>query len=155
MFVGTRDFSRFVQADDHSCGSRAVQALLDWAGVHTPHALLKYRLRTRPEHGTTVSRIVKVLRKAGLHVGHRPQLSFPGLFSALKRGGAVLAHVDGNHWVVVFGVDDTHVFISDPSIIRCIGKRQTRHRFGRRFGRWGLIVTRSGGRRPEAGVRHD
>lgn len=57
MLVGKREFKRFIQRDDHSCGSRAVQALLHGPGVTTAHWLLKHSLKTHPDHGTAVSRI--------------------------------------------------------------------------------------------------
>lgn len=140
MIIGTRDFRRRIQTDDYSCGSRAVEAVLDWADLCTPHALLKYQLKTRPEHGTTVSRIIAVLRNSGLRVGYRPKLSWRGLVHALKNGAVVLAHCDGDHWVVVFGVDRTHVHVADSSLLRCAGRRQTRRRWLKRWARWGLLI---------------
>lgn len=148
MFIGTTKFTRLLQLDDWSCGSRSVQAVLKFFGITSPHWLLKSQLGTKPDTGTAVHQMIRVLRRHGLRVGYRPNLGWREIVQALKLGGVAIVHLDGDHIGVVHGADDTHVHIADPSIIRCPGRRQTREKFLSRWTRWGLIVRRSGATAP-------
>ena len=146
MFVGVpaARFRRLVQLDSFSCGSKAVQMILVHFGVavRLGHARLKALLGTNPEKGTAVVPMLTLLRRH-LRVGYRTNLSWHELLKALRKGGVVLVALDGDHFGVVHAVDHGRVFVADPSLLRCPGRRQTRRRFLARWTRWGLIVSRS------------
>jgi ABC-type bacteriocin/lantibiotic exporter with double-glycine peptidase domain len=146
MFIGTRSFSRSLQLDDYSCGSRAIYSVMRHFGVTRPHWLLKSQLNTSPDAGTAVHRMIRVLRRHRLKVGYRPNLNWRGLVQALKADVVVIVHLDGDHIAVAHAVTEHHVLLADPSVLRCPGRRQTRRRFLERWSRWGLIVARAGAR---------
>lgn len=143
MLVGTTKFTRLVQFDNWTCASRSVQAVLKFFGITRTHGLLKSQLETSPDTGTSVSSMIRVLRRQGLRVGYRPHLNWRALVHALNVEAVVIVHLDGDHLAVVHGVDDEHVYLADPSIIRCPGRRQWRQTFLARWTRWGLVVRRS------------
>ncbi len=143
MFVGTTKFTRLLQLDDWSCASRSVQAVLKFFGISRPHWLLKSQLGTKPDTGTAVHQMIRVLRRHDLQVGYRPSLTWRELVRALKADAVLIVHLDGDHVAVAHGIDDTHVHLADPSFARCPGRRQTRRRFLERWTRWGLVVRRS------------
>lgn len=151
MFIGTKSFPRSLQLDDYSCGSRSVYAVTRHFGVLRSHRVLKEELSTNPDTGTAVRQMVRVLRRHGLRVGYRPNLSWYELVKALKVGAVVIVHLDGDHLGTVFGADDRHVHVADPSFVRCFGRKQARRKFLRRWSRWGLVVRRSGSTAPRRG----
>jgi ABC-type bacteriocin/lantibiotic exporter with double-glycine peptidase domain len=142
MFIGIKTFPRIFQLDDWSCGSRSIQATLKFFGIHRPHWFLTAQLKTSPDAGTAVHQMVRVLRRHGLRVGYRPNLSWRELVQALKVGAVAVVHLDGDHIAVAHAVTEHHVLLADPSILRCPGRRQTRRRFLERWTRWGLLVSR-------------
>ena len=143
MFVGTKSFPRSLQFDGYSCGSRSVYAVTRHFGVQRSHRVLKAELKTNSDTGTAVHQMIRVLRHLGLRVGYRPSLSWRGLVNALKVGAVVIVHLDGEHLGTVFGADEHHVYLADPSAVRCVGRKQSRQVFFTRWSRWGLVVRRS------------
>lgn len=93
------------------------------------------------EDGTNVNALLGTLRFYGLKVGSRPKMAIRGLRKALKSGAVVLAHVDGDHFIVVHGRDHKYTYIADPDKTRGRIKKQTNAVFEKRFTRWGLVVT--------------
>ena len=140
MIIGTTRFARLLQFDDWSCASRSVQAVLKFFRITRPHWLLKSQLGTTPDTGTTVHQMIRVLRRHGLRVGYRPNFSWRELVQALRTDAVVIVHLDGDHIAVAHGVDGTHVYLADPSVIRLRGRRQARRKFLERWTRWGLVV---------------
>ena len=88
--------------------------------------------------------MIRLLRGRGFRVGYRPEMSWRELVGALRAGGVAILHVDGDHFIVVHGVDgDECVRLADPSLLRCLRRRTTRMRFLARWSRWGLLVSGS------------
>lgn len=148
MFVGTKSFPRSLQLDDYSCGSRAVYSVMRHFSVTRPHWLLKSQLGTKPDTGTTVHQMIRVLRRHGLRVGYRPNLGWRELVQALRVEAVVIVHLDGEHLAVAHALDHRKVWLADPSLLRCPGRTQTRRKFLSRWTRWGLVVRRSGATAP-------
>lgn len=142
MFIGTRSFPRSLQLDDFTCGSRAVYSVLTHFNVRRAHSTLKVELGTSPTSGTAVHQMIRVLRLHGMKVGYRPTLGWGEVVKALKVGAVVIVHLDGDHLGTVFGADEHHVHLADPSLVRCFGRKQARRRFFRRWSHWGLVVRR-------------
>lgn len=144
MLVGTLHFRRSLQLDDYSCGSRSVYAVLKHFGIFIPHRLVKAALKTNPNTGTTVWAMIRLLRHRGLRVGYWPELSWPGLLRAFARGAIAVVHLDSDHIAVAHAASRRHVFLADPSFLRCPGGRITKERFLReRWHGWALLVSRS------------
>jgi predicted double-glycine peptidase len=148
MLVGVPEdqFLRSIQLDSFSCGSHSVFMVLRFFGITLRHGRVKTLLGTNPETGTAIEPMVRLLRRRGLRVGYKPNLSWRELLNALRRGGVVLVALDGDHFAVVHAADHRRVFVADPSLLRCPSRSQVRHRFLSRWTRWGLIVSRTGGR---------
>jgi ABC-type bacteriocin/lantibiotic exporter with double-glycine peptidase domain len=145
MFIGTKSFPRSLQLlDEFSCGSRAIYSVMGHFGVSSrPHRFVIAELRTSPDTGTAV---IRALRQHGLLVRYRPVLNWRPMVHALKAGAVAIVHVDQDHFVVVHGVDDRHVHLSDSSLIRCPGRTQSKVTFLAQWTRWGLLVSRKPGR---------
>lgn len=146
MFVGIPAalFSRSVQLDSYSCGSRCVFMVLVHFRIAISHAEVKALLGTNPERGTAVVPMMRVLRKyGGLRVGYRPNLLWRELEQALRKGAIALISVDGDHFAICHGVGARVVHVADPSVLRCPGRRIAQAKFLQRFGRCGLLVSSS------------
>ena len=67
--VHTRDFRRSLQLDDYNCGARSVYAVLRHFGAAMPYRLVTLKLKTRPDRGTAVRSMIRLLRGRALRVG--------------------------------------------------------------------------------------
>jgi ABC-type bacteriocin/lantibiotic exporter with double-glycine peptidase domain len=107
------------------------------------HRYAKYRAVKRAlgtdQDGTDISSIVNYLRRRSFVVRRRI-MRMLDLESSLASGGVVIACVDGDHLVVAYGIDTSHVHIADPSVLRCAGRRIARRRFRQRWDRDGLVI---------------
>jgi ABC-type bacteriocin/lantibiotic exporter with double-glycine peptidase domain len=140
-FVGVANFRRSLQRDDYTCGTRCVHMILRHHGKLMPFGTLKRVLRTNPDHGTAIEPMVSLLRKKGFRVGYRPRINMRELRASLRNGAVAIVHLDGDHLAVVHGMDDSYVYVADPSFYRMPRNRHTHDRFKERWGNWALLVT--------------
>lgn len=146
--VGTKSFARSLQLDAYSCGPHSVAMALRHFGIEASVDALRREMRTTPRSllghwpkhaGTKFAEMQKALRRRGLNARWQ-RTTLPLLRLRLTQGNLVLAHVDGDHVLVVHGMDPTHVHIADPSLARAFWRRYTHAEFARRLGPYGLVV---------------
>lgn len=141
--AGTKDFPRCIQYDDYSCGARCVYAI---AKQFVPqHRNTRYRriyqlCEIDKEQGTSTGPLMKAVRSLGLRAPNRTAMRARDLTKALRKQAAVIAWCDGDHLLVVHGIDDKWVYLSDPSPVRTPGRKQRRATFFNRWMRWGIAV---------------
>lgn len=133
-------FQRSIQLDSYSCGVHSVAMILHHLGDRTPFRKLRKELACSPENGTTVNAMLRAFRTRGFSVRRECQMSIRSLKKELEQKNLVLAHVDGNHFVVVHDFTKEHIFVADPSLVRLLGPKQTQGAFRKRWASWGLIV---------------
>lgn len=139
LIAGTKHFSRSIQKDDYSCGSRSAFMIAKHFDLGLSYADVKEAVRTT-EDGTSVRPMIDFFRKHGLRVGVYPALTMRGLELILTRGAVLLVDLDGDHWGVVHGLTQRKVYLADPSIARQWGRKISRLRFRGRWGRWAMSV---------------
>ena len=68
MLVGVPEdqFLRSIQLDSFSCGSHSVFMVLRFFGITLRHGRVKRLLGTKPETGTAIDPMVRLLRNRGL-----------------------------------------------------------------------------------------
>lgn len=138
--MGISVFKRSIQLDNYTCGAHSVSMILHHFGDRTPFRTLKKELGSHPDKGTTVHAILRAFRSRNFSVTRNCSMSMRDLKKALKEDCLVLAHVDGDHYVVVHDFKDGFVFVADPSILRLLGRKQTQAQFRKRWTSWGLVV---------------
>jgi ABC-type bacteriocin/lantibiotic exporter with double-glycine peptidase domain len=139
-FLGLVRFPRELQTDDYSCGVCCVVAVLRHLGQPCNFDALSRELGANPVDGTHATRMVEALNRRGLAAGTYPSLTWGEVERALQAGGVVITVVDGDHVVVVHGLDDELVYLSDPSLARTQGGTQPRAHFDRRWAGVGIAV---------------
>jgi predicted double-glycine peptidase len=120
------------QDTDYSCGAAALLAVLRYwqAQPTTCEEDLYGPLNTTPEDGTDPVHIEAVARAHGLDAAYRTELELDDLRQALGDGDTVILDLqawrdddtgdwatdwDDGHYVVLIGMDDTYVYVEDPS----------------------------------------
>lgn len=139
--IGFPDFPRRIQLTDYTCGPCSVHAVTSHYGLTIPYEAVKQGVRC-DEEGTDETWVVKFLRSVGFRVCIRGRLKFRGLLEALERAYVVLVSLDGDHYGVVYGYDEDagEVLLSDPSVVRQLGRRIARREFMKRWDRDGLLI---------------
>jgi hypothetical protein len=95
----------FSQTDWYSCGATA-----GWAVVKTFHPQSSFRDFYRdcnplPLEGTTEGKLVKALRRHGIGISIRSDLTFATVRGAVESGFPVIAQIGREyHWIVVYGI---------------------------------------------------
>ncbi len=136
---------RSIQQDEYSCGAHVcLTALRVFRKTKIPSIpRLIWVLGTDEEWGTDDWAIAAYLRTRNIPVEMPRTLRWKELRHAIAKGKLVIATVDGeDHYVVVHGVDDQYVYLSDPSENRCPGRTQTIREFQARYDKFGIIVGR-------------
>lgn len=131
-------FPRTLQATDYTCAPCCVHAVLEYHNCGESLSAIKEGLGTT-EDGTSSSAVVQFLRDRGFSASMRSWMTMSDLERVLARG-VLIADVDGDHFAVVHAIDDTWVYISDPSLVRLPGRRQRRSTFRARWNRTGIVV---------------
>jgi ABC-type bacteriocin/lantibiotic exporter with double-glycine peptidase domain len=114
--------------------------ILHHFGDRTPYRKLLKELECHPDKGTTVHAILRAFRMRGFSVQRNCHMNMRDLKKAITSRHLVLAHVDGDHYVVAHDFNEEHIYVADPSIVRLLGRRQTHAEFRKRWTSWGLIV---------------
>jgi ABC-type bacteriocin/lantibiotic exporter with double-glycine peptidase domain len=140
--LGTTEFNRSVQSDDYTCGVHCVKmAIKHFTKQNKDLATLIAELGTTESKGTTVEKMVEVLRSYGLRVNVMPNVTLWDLNKVLRRGSALIVHVDGDHFSILHGKDKNWYYIADPDPNR--PDKIAHKTFKKRWGRWAISITGS------------
>ena len=139
MFVGTLDVERSFQLDNYSCGARSVYMITRFFGIDHSYAAVKAGVGCTTE-GTNVRPMIDFFREVGLRVRPMPDMGLRDMRKVFEQGGLVLAHVDGDHFIVVNGLSNKTVYLADPSPVRTFGRSIPKKKFQKRWGYWGIAV---------------
>lgn len=122
------------QATSYSCGAAAVLAVLQyWGSYDGGEGGLYAELGTTPEDGTDPRSMAKVLGEKGLETSWREGMTEADLEGHLARGETVIIDIqawaeddktpddysdnwEDGHYVVLIGMDDTYLYVMDPSV---------------------------------------
>jgi len=127
------------QSTSYSCGASALQAVLHYYGIEAREDTLMKACKTTYRDGTQPAGIIRAAKERGLKATFREGLSLEDLQAALKRGIPVIADIqawadkpkpgfswlktwEDGHYVIVVGMNETHVFVEDPSLLGCRGR---------------------------------
>lgn len=120
------------QATSYSCGAAALlSTLYYWQVYDGTESSLYERLGTTPQDGTEPSGLVSGAKSLGLEAELKEGLSLADLRASLKKGQTVLLDLqawraegstaswkdtwEDGHYVVLVGMDQTHLYVMDPS----------------------------------------
>ncbi len=106
-----------LQGTDWSCGSAALQAVLDFHGVRVDNARLRQALGTDPDDGTQPEALVRLVQELGLPYEVRDGATLDDLAHAIQHGAPCICCVQaggGGHWVCAVGLEADGVRIVDP-----------------------------------------
>lgn len=142
--VGKDRFTASVQLDGYSCGAHCTLAVLRHFRKRVTFDELKDELGT-DEDGTRPAQIVVALRRRGFRAWGRSQVTLIDLQRVLRRGGVAIAEVDGDHYLVVYGMSRDYVHVMDSIVVRAPTGRQTRKAFRRRWDRAAIFILPSSG----------
>jgi ABC-type bacteriocin/lantibiotic exporter with double-glycine peptidase domain len=140
-------FERSIQLDKWSCGAHCAYMILKFHGKARSLKNVQKEVGT-DEDGTDPEMLKRLFRKRGLSVYEFEQRSLAKLERAIDRGSPILTHISTrkvNHWVVVYGYGDGHIWVADPSLNvlehpQRVWCRQTRSSFRSRWKGYGIIV---------------
>lgn len=122
------------QATPYSCGAAAVLAVLQyWGAYDGGEGGLYAELGTTPDDGTDPRSMAKVLGERGLEASWREGMTEADLEGHLARGETVIIDIqawaeddktpddysdnwEDGHYVVLVGMDDTYLYVMDPSL---------------------------------------
>ncbi len=123
----------FRQSTGYACGAAALQAVLRYWGVYDGQESKLYPLvGTTPERGTPPEGLVAGARHFGLQARLQEGTELADLRRAWAAGTTVILNLqawseapdrarpwkdrwDDGHYVVLVGLDDTHLYVMDPS----------------------------------------
>lgn len=122
------------QSTDYSCGAASLQAVLSYWGKDLREGVLMELLNTTSDNGTNPNDIVRVAQGLGFNASLELGLTIEDLASSVYNGVPVIivaqAWTEGRgsnfswehdwqdgHYMVVIGVDSTHVYLEDPAIL--------------------------------------
>lgn len=115
------------QTTDYTCGSVAFATVLGHLGIHTDEMSAAEELGTTYEAGTPPAAILAACERRGINCDVAHEMSIEDLKGMTSSGRPVLCPIqqygkgeeyerdESGHWVVVIGVDDSHVYQNDPS----------------------------------------
>jgi ATP-binding cassette subfamily B protein len=106
-----RSVPHVAQIDERDCGAAALATVCRHFGRRVSLARIRQLVQTASD-GTSLRALCRAAETLGLAARsvkasrrHLDELPLPAI-----------AHWDGNHWVVVYGVNATHVWVSDPAL---------------------------------------
>jgi uncharacterized protein len=127
------------QSNQYSCGASALQAVLAYWGIEAHEDTLLKSLGTTEKYGTSPESILRVAKSYGLRADIRENLSVANIISALGKGVPAILDIqawrddaDGHrgdwggdwedgHYVIALGIDNTNLYVEDPSLLGCRG----------------------------------
>ena len=113
-----RTFKHVRQVDEMDCGAASLAMICQHFGRSVSLARIRQLVHTSLD-GTSLKAICSAASELGLAA--RSVKSSPRWLSAMPL--PAIAHWEGNHWVVLYDVTDTHVRIADPGTGRRRMKR--------------------------------
>lgn len=141
------DVPGFVQTDTYSCGYlaglavvRAFQPNVDGRGFYQ-------RVKPCVQNGTPTNRLVAALRKSGVVVGIRYRMSYRSLTKNVEAGFPIIVSTGSDvadHWAVVVGVSDKHIYVMGHGNWLCSKGRFTRRQFEKMWCPKGFAMICSG-----------
>jgi len=140
-------FERSIQLDGWNCGAHCAFMILKFYGKARSLKNVLQETGTN-EDGTDEEMLKRLFRKRGLSVYEFEQRSLAKLERAIDRGSPILTHISTpkvNHWVVVYGYGDGHIWVADPSLNvlehpQHVWCRQTRSSFRKKWKGYGIVV---------------
>jgi predicted double-glycine peptidase len=126
------------QSTSYSCGASAVQSVLAYWGIEVYENDLWQPLRTTERLGTAPENMLRVLRSYGLQAQMHEGTTVPEIREALGKGVPVILDIqawpdsplpdaswdkdwEDGHYVIAIGIDNTNLYVEDPSLLRCRG----------------------------------
>jgi predicted double-glycine peptidase len=127
------------QSTSYSCGASALQSILAYWGIEVREDELLRSLATTEQRGTAPESILRVARSYGLGVRMHEGTTVNEIRAALAKGMPVILDVqawpeqasvrntgwdrdwEDGHYVVAIGLDDTNIYVEDPSLFGCRG----------------------------------
>ena len=131
-FYGTKRFPGSRGYEEGTCAVHCVAAVFAHHGRKVSFKKLHHQMKPTPMAGTGTDGLLDVLQRNGFIVGLYASLTLEQVKNVLDVDGQIIAHVDGNHGVVLHGLSDTHAYIADS------GRWLTRQRLETFLGRWTL-----------------
>jgi hypothetical protein len=140
------NFPRSLQIDSYSCGAKSIYCILQYYGKQCTPESAEEALKT-DINGTAASDIKRVFSRYHLNCRSLRKPGFRDLKIAIDDECPVLITLnDGEHYAVVYGYSDSHIFVSNPSLnmltgygsIRCA---ITNSEFQKIWDKWGIIVS--------------
>ncbi len=108
----------FNQSTYYTCGPASSMSVLKYFGLGKGNneMYLANLMKTSTETGTRFWNLAEVLNQRGLSAVVYTGLSIADLRNALRKNQAVIINFDydGGHYVVLAGMDNTHVYFMDP-----------------------------------------
>lgn len=114
--------------------------ILEHYGKHCDYARLVKLLGAGVDNGTPVNNMISVFRRFDLKVSRGTAMALRDLKAALRGNKVLLVHLDGDHFGVVHGCDDSKVYLADPSVLRAPFRTTLTADFMSRWTRWALTV---------------
>lgn len=112
---GIKKIQRSYQANSYTCGSRSVYIVLRHFKIKIKHSEIKILLETNQFDGTKIKNMIKSIRDSGLSVSNKIAKTKNDLKISLAKNKLLIAWVDGDHFVVVHGIDKKeNVYLADP-----------------------------------------
>ncbi len=140
------NFPRSLQLDSYSCGAKSIYCILQYYDKQcTPDSV--ERLLKTDEDGTSVRDIKRVFRQYHLNCRTLKRPGLRDLKAAINNDCPVLITLnDGEHYSVVFGYTDSHIFVSNPSLniltgygsIRCVISNAE---FKKIWDKWAVVIS--------------
>ncbi|MCX7930203.1 MAG: peptidase domain-containing ABC transporter [Chlorobi bacterium] len=132
------------QRDDSECGTTCLAMILQWYGIDDVQAALR-EIAGVWTYGTDLLTLARTAERFGfraegvrMRYEHLLQVPLP-----------LIAHYRGNHFVVVYRANNTHVWIADPAI----GKEKlTQEEFTARWNGIALLLEPSAALHPHADI---
>jgi len=129
------DLNNMRQSFDFDCGVKALQTVFAFYGDDIQAGKLMQELKTSPEDGTQVRRIIKTAKAHGYKVKASKDLSYKQLRKLVSDGYPAIVLVqawaervmtpedwaadwDDSHYAIVIGLDDDKIVFEDPASIR-------------------------------------
>ena len=117
-----------IQEKPYSCGAASLKIVLEMLGKEISEAWLMRVCKTDPEECTTAQRLKRALKKLKVKFEEIVPATIQDIeenvrsfrlclvaYQAWARGGSELEAMEGGHYSIIFGFNETHFFIADPN----------------------------------------
>jgi len=137
-----RGFPFIAQIDEMDCGPASFAMVCRYYGIQASLSRIRELCHTASD-GTSLRSICAAASELGLAAralkvspSHLDKMPLPAI-----------CHWEGNHWVVVYRVDASHVWVADPGISR---RKVTRSEFLKKWSGYAALFDYAGGPQPTA-----